>query len=80
MDVSFSLGALNLIPLYQLDGAHALHEGVRLLMASKRRAQPLSQGGLVTWYRGGVLAVGCLFALNVLLACLSAVEQAGLWA
>lgn len=88
LDVSFSLGALNLLPLSQLDGAHALHEGVRLLLhalaaAAKRRRAALAavaaqRGRILRWYRGAVVAVGCLFGANVLLAGLAALEQAGL--
>lgn len=86
LDVSFSLGALNLLPLYQLDGAHALHEAVRLLLhflAKRRRGRSSGSGAdprsrLLAWYRRGVVAVGCLFAVNVLLAALAALEQAGL--
>lgn len=75
LDVSFSLGALNLVPLYQLDGAHALHEAALLLV---RRLPPANGPGrhkLLTWYRGGVLAVGVVFAVNVLLAGFAAMEQ-----
>lgn len=91
MDVSFSLGALNLIPLYQLDGAHALHEAVRLLLHSLSKRRHGRSGSaasaasavadqcsrLLALYRKGVVAVGCLFGLNVLLAALAALEQAG---
>jgi membrane-associated protease RseP (regulator of RpoE activity) len=77
MDVSFSLGALNLLPLTQLDGAHALHEAVLLLLQlRKRRGGAGRRNGdstLLAAYRGMVLVVGALFGLNLLLACLAAV-------
>lgn len=73
MDVSFSLGALNLVPLYQLDGAHTLHEAVLLYVKPRTRSTHHSGGPprLLRWHRAGVLVVGLLFAANVALACLA---------
>ncbi len=78
VDVSFSLGALNLLPLYQLDGAHVLHEAVLLALARRGGPGVADQHHkLLVWYRRGVVAVGGLFGLNVLLACLAAAGGRG---